>query len=45
MEDAVGVRSEVKWDYEAFNPLIPPKEKTWPDQARDIKRLRETKRD
>ena len=25
--------SEVKWDYEAFNPLIPPKQKTWPNQA------------
>ena len=24
---------QVKWDYEAFNPLIPPKQKTWPDQA------------
>ena len=23
----------MKWDYEAFNPLIPPKQKTWPNQV------------
>lgn len=30
---------QVKWDYEAFNPLIPPKTKTWPDQARFLRSL------
>lgn len=33
MEKAGKLFFSVKWDYEAFNPLIPPKTKTWPDQV------------
>mmetsp|Transcript_11914 Transcript_11914/g.20426 ORF Transcript_11914/g.20426 Transcript_11914/m.20426 type:complete len:776 (-) Transcript_11914:60-2387(-) len=33
MEKAGKIFFSVKWDYEAFNPLIPPKTKTWPDQV------------
>jgi len=33
MEKAGKLFFSVKWDYEAFNPLIPPKQKTWPNQV------------
>lgn len=33
MEKAGKLFFSVKWDYETFNPLIPPKQKSWPDQV------------
>ena len=32
--EASSYGNQVKWDYEIFNPLIAPKQKTWTDQAR-----------